>query len=453
MTDELDTQIDLWRAHMERRDTVTRPDVDELEDHLRGHIDSLRAAGLSEDEAFLVAVKRLGRQDDIAREFARENSKRLWKQLVLGASEDDDARAGPGSAIPAVAFAAAGAVVMRLPLFGDFNGWAGVFYARTFGVLALAAVVGYLLWRNRPGRPLVTASAVGMVSLGVLASMYPLDASGDAVLMTALHVPIAAWLLVGLAYAGTRWRTTDGRMDFVRFTGEWVIYMTLLALGGGVLMGISMFVANAAGYDAVPFVVQWVLPSGFGGAAVIAAWLVQAKRSVIENMAPVLARVFTPLFTVAFAVLLAVVLASGDTLGLDRDLLAISDAILIVAAGLVLYNLTARGDDDAAGWFEWLQVALVTGALALDLIALINIVSRIGDGGWTFNRVVVLGANVILLANLAVSVWLLSRVLRRGPGAARDLERWQTALIPVYGAWALVVVVVLPPVFSLVGAS
>lgn len=453
MTDALDTQIDLWRAHMERRATVTRPDVDELEDHLRGQIETLHDAGLTDDEAFLVAVKRLGRQDDIAREFARENSKRLWKQLVLGASEDDDQRAELGGWMPAVAFAVTGAVVMRLPLFGDISGWAGEFYARTFGVLALAAVGAYLLWRNRPGRALVIASVFGMVSLGVLASMYPLEASGDAVLMTALHVPVAAWLLVGLAYAGMRWRTTDGRMDFVRFTGEWVIYMTLLALGGGVLMGISTLVAYAAGFDAGEFVIQWVLPCGFGGATVIAAWLVQAKRSVIENMAPVLARVFTPLFTVTFAVLLAVVLASGDILVLDRNLLAICDAILIVAAGLVLYNLTARGDDDAAGWFEWLQVALVTGALALDLVALINIVSRIGDGGWTFNRVVVLGANVILLVNLAVSVRLLSRVLRRGPGAVRDLERWQTALIPVYGAWALVVVVVLPPVFSLVGAS
>ena len=38
MTDALDTQIDLWRAHMERHATITTTEVDELEDHLRGHI-------------------------------------------------------------------------------------------------------------------------------------------------------------------------------------------------------------------------------------------------------------------------------------------------------------------------------------------------------------------------------------------------------------------------------
>jgi uncharacterized membrane protein YidH (DUF202 family) len=94
-------------------------------------------------------------------------------------------------------------------------------------------------------------------------------------------------------------------------------------------------------------------------------------------------------------------------------------------------------------------VALVAGALALDLLALVNILTRIGDGGWTFNRAVVLGANLILLANLAVSAWLLTRVTRAEGGAVLRLERWQTALMPVYGIWALIVIVVLPPAFSL----
>ena len=449
MTDALDTQIDLWRAHMERHATITTTDVDELEDHLRGHIESLTAAGLSDDEAFLVAMKRLGSQDDIAREFARENSKRLWKQLVLGDSEDDARKGGATGWLPAVLFAVVGAVLVRLPLFGNINGWAGESYARAAGVIGLAAVLAYLLWRNAPGRTLTVAVAGGMAALAVLALMYPLRSGGDAFISTALHVPVAAWLLVGLAYAGDRWRTTEGRMDFVTFTGEWVIYMTLLALGGGVLMGISALVASAAGVDPATVLTEWILPFGVGGAAVISTWLVQAKRSVIENMAPVLARVFTPLFTLTFGVLPVVILASGNILNLDRNLLAVCNAILVLAAGLVLYSLTARSDDAHAGWFDWLQVALVAGALALDVLALVNIVTRIGDGGWTFNRTVVLGANLILLANLAVSAWLLTRVTRAEGGAVLRLERWQTALLPVYGLWVLVVIVVLPPAFSL----
>ncbi|NTV39159.1 MAG: hypothetical protein HGA51_04270 [Demequinaceae bacterium] len=451
MSDSLDTQIDLWRAHMERRTTVDTADVDELEDHLRGHIESLAAAGLSEDEAFLVAMKRLGSQDDIAHEFARENSKRLWKQLVLGTDNDERARAGASGWVPAVLFAAAGAAAVRLPLFWGLDGWVGEAYARAAGVIGLVAVVAYLLWRRPSGRAVTVAAAGGAATLAALAVMYPLELGGDAFVSTMLHVPVAAWLLVGLAYVGDRWRNTDGRMDFVRFTGEWVIYLTLLALGGGVLMGISGLVASAAGLDPSTVLIEWILPFGVGGAIVIGAWLVEAKRSVIENMAPVLARVFTPLFAATFGVLLIVIVASGNVFSLDRDLLTVCNAILVLAAGLVLYSLTARSDDARTGWFDWLQVALVAGALALDLLALVNILTRIGDEGWTFNRTVVLGANLILLANLAVSAWLLTRVTRGEAGAVLRLERWQTALLPVYGVWALIVIVALPPAFSLVG--
>ena len=44
---------------------------------------ALTEAGLAADEAFLVAVKRMGSLDALSREFAREHSERLWKQLVV----------------------------------------------------------------------------------------------------------------------------------------------------------------------------------------------------------------------------------------------------------------------------------------------------------------------------------------------------------------------------------
>src|SRR6185436_11804271 len=81
--DELEAQFAQWREYVQRRRELRSADVDELDDHLRGSVDELVAAGLSADEAFLVAVKRMGSLDELSREFAREHSERLWKQLVL----------------------------------------------------------------------------------------------------------------------------------------------------------------------------------------------------------------------------------------------------------------------------------------------------------------------------------------------------------------------------------
>ena len=58
------------------------------------------------------------------------------------------------------------------------------------------------------------------------------------------------------------------------------------------------------------------------------------------------------------------------------------------------------------------------------------------------------GENLILLVNLAWSARLYARFLReRGEFAA--LECWQMMYLPVYAAWAAIVVIVFPPAVRL----
>ena len=90
--ESVESQIAEWRAYVANAPGVNGHDVDELEDHLRHQIAELNAAGLTADEGFLIAVKRLGDVDGLSREFAREHSGRLWKQLLLS-GDDEPARA------------------------------------------------------------------------------------------------------------------------------------------------------------------------------------------------------------------------------------------------------------------------------------------------------------------------------------------------------------------------
>ena len=59
-TDALEERIGQWREYLRRRQAIHAVDVAELEDHLREQIASLADAGLDAEEAFLVAVKRIG---------------------------------------------------------------------------------------------------------------------------------------------------------------------------------------------------------------------------------------------------------------------------------------------------------------------------------------------------------------------------------------------------------
>ena len=109
----LDAQLDAWRAYMAQSPALSTHDVEELETHLVAQIHDLEGVGLSDEEAFLVAVKRMGDIDAVSREFALEHSDRLWKQLVMSGTEEL-----PGPAHPlgdAIAFAAMAAISIHLP--------------------------------------------------------------------------------------------------------------------------------------------------------------------------------------------------------------------------------------------------------------------------------------------------------------------------------------------------
>ena len=281
----------------------------------------------------------------------------------------------------------------------------------------------------------------------MFANVYPFDPDGSTEALTALHLPIALWLVVGVAYAGGRWTQVAGRMDFIRFSGELFIYYVLIALGGGVLTAFMVVLFDAIGIDPESFIESWLLPCGAAGAVVVASWLVEAKQSVIENMAPVLTRLFTPLFAAVLVTFLVALLWTGGGVDIERDTLIQFNLILVVVLGLLLYSISARDPRSSPGAFDVLQVVLVVGALLADAVALWAIAARISEFGFSANRVAALGVNVILLVNLAWSAVLYVRFLR-GRGSFTGLEQWQTDYLPVYAVWAAVVVIVFPPAFG-----
>ncbi len=450
----LEAQIGQWRAYLRRRRAITGPDVEELETHLRDQVGALTQAGLAEDEAFLVAVKRMGSLDALSREFAREHSDRLWKQLVIAPDGD----AAPETvtrteALVVFALAVAAALAVKMPvLFGLTLERDAAFYARNTSLFVLPFLTGYFVWKRRMDPRHCVWLAVPFIAAAAVVNTFPFTRGPQQVVshtevLSAVHLPIALWLVVGIAYLRGRWLEGAGRMDFVRFSGELFIYYALIALGGGVLTGFTMTMFAAIGLKPDWIARDWLIPCGAAGAVIVGSWLVEAKQSVIENMAPVLTRLFTPLFTIVLLVFLATMAWTGHPIDIQRNVLILFDLLLAVVVGLVLFSASARDPEAPPNLFDGLQLLLIVSALVVDALALAAIASRISEFGFTPNRVAALGENLILLVSLAWSAWLYAAFLR-GRGPFRALEAWQTAYLPVYATWAALVVLLFPPIFG-----
>ena len=445
MLEELESEITEWRSFVERDAAVSDRDVEELEDHLRAQIADLTSSGLAPDEAFIVAVRRIGKLDELSREFAHEHGGRLWRQLV--ASPDGEQRESASRWLEAIVLAFAAAFSVQVArLVAGFPGQESFWLLRNAGLLVLPFLAGYFLRRRGLSTRQALLTAIPFVVFAVVINLYPFVEGAATEILVAAHLPVALWLAVAYPYMSGVIRSHERSMDFVRFTGEWFIYYVLIALGGGVLMALTVLILEPTGVS-VDRIAEWVLPSGAAGAVVVAAWLVEAKQRVVENMAPVLTMLFTPLFAVMLAAAVVVYIITGLGAAFDRELLGIFDALLVVVLGLVLYGISARDPSTRAGWADRIQLVAVAGALVLDVLVLGAMVTRIGDLGFTANRTAALGLNVLLLGSLAGTAWLSARFVT-GRGTFHQLERWQTGYLPVFAIWAAAVVVILPPLFA-----
>ncbi|HEY5854523.1 MAG TPA: permease prefix domain 1-containing protein [Aldersonia sp.] len=443
---ELESQIDQWRGYVRCHRVISPTDIDEMEGHLRDQVSDLSEAGLTASEAFLVAVKRMGNLDAISREFAREHSERLWKQLMLmpAAPGADTARSRRElSVVLALAVGAGLAVKAGLEWLPE------QVLVREISLFVLPFLTGYFAWKRKMRMRDAAVLVVPFALAAVVLTLFPFAENGATEVIAAIHAPIALWFVVGLAYVGGDWRSHRRRMDFVRFTGEWVVYLVLLALGGGVLIGLTIGAFEALDMDVEWAIGQWILPCGAAGAIIVAAWLVEAKQDVVENIAPVLTRVFTPITVVMLLALLVGFTATGSVVGVDRDLLILMDLILVLVLGLLLYAISARDPLAPPGFFDRMQLLLVVSALAVDVLMLTAMLTRIAEFGFTPNKVTALGLNLVLLVNLVWSARLGVSFVRGRCGFG-SVERWQTRYLPVYGVWAALAVVAIPPAFDFV---
>ena len=458
----LEERLGRWRDYAGRRG-VSDADVSARESRLRESAAELQTAGLTADESFLIALKRLAESDAVIRDFAGE----YWRELGPAAAAELASPEESAAALtytPAaghrreflvvMALAVAAGILVQAPrLLGyPFDSAAGaLFYLRNASFFALPLLAGYFAWKRRLNRRQCLWLALPFVAAALFANLYPYDRAANGtpatLLLAALHLPLFLWLAVGLAYAGGRWRETAARMDFIRFSGELFIYYALIAMGGGVLTGLTFALFYFIDLEIADLAGEWLLPGCAAGAVIIAAWLVESRQRVMENIAPLLARVFTPLVALVLLAFLAAMLGTGRGVDAQREALIGFDLLLALVLGLLLYGISARRPTDKPNLFDGLTVLLIISAIIADAVALSAIAARITEFGFSANKTAALGENLILLVNLGWAAWLYIQFLR-GRADFAALERWQTAYLPVYAVWAALVIAAFPPLFG-----
>ncbi|HKQ36870.1 MAG TPA: hypothetical protein VJ063_02260, partial [Verrucomicrobiae bacterium] len=179
----LEEQIEHWRSYLRRRQGSHPVDVEELENRMREQVKGLVNGGLAADEAFMVALKRIANLDALSREFARENSDRLWRELVRVPPNSGEVQPGRRDAIAALCLAVAAAVAIKVPaLFGvqldEHKAQDVGFYARNLSFFVLPLLALYFVWKRRLNTRTCVWLALAFIGAGLFGNVYPFTRGG-----------------------------------------------------------------------------------------------------------------------------------------------------------------------------------------------------------------------------------------------------------------------------------
>lgn len=326
------------------------------------------------------------------------------------------------------------------------------FYAKNLSFIIFPFLAIYFAAKNK-----LSAKAWGILSfLFIGAATYinlvPKFSFADAAGVNAtsnlslIHLPLFCWSILGLAYTFNKEKTSS-RLSYLRFNGDVIILTSIILTVGGMLTGLTIGLFELIGFDIAEFYLKYIVIYGASAAPIVATYILDLNPQLVSRVSPVVARVFSPLVLITLvAYLIALAFSKKDPFH-DRDFLLFFNILLIGVLAIIFFAIVEGYSRNRGKLQRIVLFALSAVTIIVNGIALTAILFRIGNWGFTPNRVAVLGGNLLFLIHLVlISYWLMKSL-----NNSDNIEKVDNAIakfLPVYAAWTVVVTFIFPLIFG-----
>ena len=311
------------------------------------------------------------------------------------------------------------------------------FYVRNIGFILFPVLAGYFAWKNKVSR--LNISIIGLVFLlcAIFINLLP-NIESDVTTLSCIHMLLLLWAMLGFAFVGSSRNIPEKRLSFLKYNGDLAIMSGLLLIAGAVLSGVTISLFALIGLKIEDFYMSYIGIVALSCIPVIATYLIEINPQLVGRITPVIARIFSPLVLImVIGYLVAIIYSSKDPYN-DRDFLMIFNALLVGVMAVIFFSVVGDRSVSKKNLQMWVLFLLSAVTIIVNGIALSAIIFRITEWGITPNRAAVLGANLIILANLL----LVSVRLFKVATAKREPETVGKAVsgfLPIYIVWAAIV--------------
>lgn len=274
--------------------------------------------------------------------------------------------------------------------------------------------------------------------------------------LAAIHIPLLCWVALGISVLGFKSMEED-RFTFLIKSIEVIITAGLYLIAGVALGGITIGMFAALSVDIPEIWLRLIIAGGAGLIPVLAVASVYdpavdpAEQDFSQGLSRFIAtmmRLLLPLTLFVLVIYIIVIPFYFFEPFNNRDVLIVYNLMLFAIMALLLGATPISGADLSMQLQKWLRrgiTAVAVLAALISLYALSATVFRTVEGGWTINRLTIIGWNSI---NILLLIWLVIQQFRSG------FEKWIRSLHLVfslaasaYMVWGLFIVIVIPWLF------
>lgn len=340
-------------------------------------------------------------------------------------------------------------VLIKLPQLFGFDPDQSEFYMKNGGIILFLGLSAYaFLTKDKimPKQLLLSLSVFALSALYI--NLLPGGEESDSVVLAYIHLPLLFWCIYGLVFIDFDTKDHLKRIGYIRYNGDLAILTALILIAGGMLTAVTIGLFSAIDLHIENFYMENVAIVGLVSAPIVATFIIRTFPAVTNKIAPIIAGIFSPLVLITLVVYLISIIVTGKDPYDDREFLLVFNLMLLGVMAIIVFSVTGTSVNKRQRFNEWILFILSAVTLIVNLIALSAIIYRLGEFGFSPNRVAVVGSNLLIFVHLLLIMIDLYKVIWRGK-EIKTVEVTIAKYLPIYAAWTVFVVFVLPFLFGL----
>ena len=340
-------------------------------------------------------------------------------------------------------------ILIKIPQLIGFDPDLTDYYMKNGGIILFLGLSAFAFLTKDKLRPKQLLLSLPVFALSALyINLLPGGEESDSVVLAYIHLPLLMWCLYGLVYVGFDTGKLMKRIDYIRYNGDLAILTAIILIAGGMLTAITIGLFSAIELNIEQFYMENIAIVGVVSAPIVATYIIRTFPAITNKIAPIIASIFSPLVLITLLIYLVSIIVTGKDPYDDREFLLVFNLMLLGVMAIIVFSVTGTSVNKRQRFNEWTLFILSAVTLLVNLIALSAIIYRLGEFGFSPNRVAVIGSNLLIFVHLLLIMIDLYKVIWRGK-EIKTVELTIAKYLPIYAAWTIFVVFILPFLFGM----